>query len=55
MGSPLRFDRTWLRELFREVPRDGLRRLIGSAVLSELRHRPASLTSALVSPPHTQP
>ena len=48
-------DRGWLRELFREVPRDGLWRLIGSAVLSELRHRPASLNRVFFSPRHTQP
>ena len=48
-------DRGWLRGLFREVPRAGLWRLIGSAVLSELRHRPASLTRVFFSPPHTRP
>jgi HD domain len=48
-------DRGWLRELFREVPRDGLWRLIGSAVLNELRHRPASLTGVFLSPRRTRP
>jgi len=48
-------DRGWLRDLFREVPRDGLWRLIGSAVLGELRHRPASLTDVFVSPRRTRP
>jgi hypothetical protein len=48
-------DRQWLRDLFREVPRDGLWRLIGSAVLSELRHRPASLTRVFLSPRRTRP
>jgi hypothetical protein len=43
-------DRRWLRELFREVPREGLWRLIGSSVLNELRHRPASLTGVFLSP-----
>src|SRR5215207_3625227 len=47
-------DRRWLRELFREVPRDGLWRLIGRAVLGELRHRPASLTGVFFSPPRTR-
>ena len=46
-------DRAWLRELFREVPRDGLYRLIGSAVLNELRHRPATLADVFVSPRRT--
>jgi hypothetical protein len=48
-------DRGWLRDLFHEVPRDGLWRLIGSAVLNELRHRPASLTGVFISPRHTRP
>lgn len=48
-------DRRWLRNLFREVPRDGLWRLIGSAVLSELRHRPATLTHVFLSPRRTRP
>jgi hypothetical protein len=48
-------DRRWLRQLFREVPREGLWRLIGSSVLSELRHRPASLTHVFLSPRRTQP
>jgi hypothetical protein len=47
-------DRRWLRDLFREVPRDGLWRLIGRAVLSELRHRPASLTGVFIAPRHTR-
>jgi hypothetical protein len=47
-------DRRWLRDLFREVPRDGLWRLIGRAVLGELRHRPASLTGVFFSPPRTR-
>jgi HD domain len=47
-------DRRWLRALFREVPRDGLWRLIGSAVLSELRHRPASLSQVFLAPPRPQ-
>jgi hypothetical protein len=41
-------DREWLRNLFREVPRDGLWRLIGSAVLSEVRHRPATLADVFL-------
>jgi hypothetical protein len=48
-------DRGWLRDLFREVPRDGLWRLIASAVLSELRHRPATLTHVFLSPRRTRP
>jgi HD domain len=48
-------DRRWLRELFREVPRDGLWRLIGSSVLNELRRRPASLTGVFLSPRRTRP
>jgi hypothetical protein len=48
-------DRRWLRELFREVPRDGVWRLIGSAVLSELRHRPTTLTHVFLSPRRTRP
>jgi hypothetical protein len=48
-------DRGWLRDLFREVPRAGLWRLIASAVLSELRHRPASLTGVFLSPRRTRP
>jgi hypothetical protein len=47
-------DRGWLRKLFREVPRNGLWRLIGSAVLSELRQRPASLTDVFFSPRRTR-
>jgi hypothetical protein len=47
-------DRRWLRNLFGEVPRDGLWRLIGSAVLGELRHRPATLTQVLLSPRRTR-
>jgi hypothetical protein len=46
-------DRRWLRGLFRAVPRDGLWRLIGSAVLNELRHRPASLAGVFLSPRRT--
>jgi HD domain len=48
-------DRRWLRDLFRQVPRDGFRRLIARAVLSELRHRPASLTGVFLSPRRTRP
>jgi hypothetical protein len=48
-------DRRWLRELFREVPREGLWRLIGSSVLNELRHRPMSLTRVFLSPRRTRP
>ena len=48
-------DRRWLRNLFREVSRDGLWRLIGSAVLGELRHRPATLTHVFLSPRRTRP
>jgi HD domain len=48
-------DRGWLRSLFREVPRDGLWRLIGSAVLGELRRRPTSLTHVFLSPRRTRP
>jgi hypothetical protein len=47
-------DRAWLRELFREVPRDGLWRLIGTAVLDEVRHRPASLAGVFFSPRRTR-
>jgi hypothetical protein len=47
-------DRGWLRGLFREVPRDGLWRLIASAVARELRHRPASLTGVFVWPRRTR-
>jgi predicted metal-dependent HD superfamily phosphohydrolase len=48
-------DRAWLRSLFREVPRHGLWRLIGGAVVNELRRRPASLTDVFVSPRRTRP
>jgi hypothetical protein len=48
-------DRGWLRNLFHDVPRDGLWRLIGSAVLGELRHRPATLTHVFLSPRRTRP
>ena len=48
-------DRGWLRDLFREVPREGLWRLIASAVLSELRHRPATLAHVFLSPRRTRP
>jgi hypothetical protein len=48
-------DRGWLRALFRDVPRAGLWRLIGSAVLGELRQRPASLTGVFFSPRRTRP
>jgi hypothetical protein len=48
-------DRRWLRGLFREVPRGGLWHLIGSAVLTELRHRPASLAGVFLSPQRTRP
>ena len=48
-------DRRWLSDLFREVPRDGLWRLIGSAVLDEVRHRPATLTAVFISPRRTRP
>jgi HD domain len=48
-------DRRWLRQVFREVPRDGLWRLIGSSVLNELRRRPASLTGVFLSPRRTRP
>jgi hypothetical protein len=47
-------DRRWLRALFRDVPRDGFWRLLGGAVLGELRHRPASLTGVFVSPRRTR-
>jgi hypothetical protein len=47
-------DRRWLRALFRDVPRDGFGRLLGGAVLGELRHRPASLTGDFVSPRRTR-
>ena len=43
-------DRRWLRD----VPRDGFWRLLGGAVLGELRHRPASLTGVFVSPRRTR-
>src|SRR5215212_5524914 len=49
-----RLDRGWLRNLFREVPRAGLWRLIGSAIGRELRHRPASLIAVFVSPRRTR-
>ena len=48
-------DRAWLRKLFREVPRDGLWRVIGAAVRNELRHRPASLVHVFLSPRRTHP
>jgi hypothetical protein len=48
-------DRGWLRDLFREVPRDGFWRLIGSTVLDELRQRPATLTAVFLSPRRTRP
>jgi hypothetical protein len=47
-------DRRWVRALFRDVPRDGFGRLLGGAVLGELRHRPASLTGVFVSPRRTR-
>jgi hypothetical protein len=47
-------DRRWLGALFRDVPRDGFWRLLGGAVLGELRHRPASLTGVFVSPRRTR-
>jgi hypothetical protein len=47
-------DRRWLRALFRDVPRDGFWRLVGGSVLSELRHRPASLTGVFFSPRRTR-
>jgi HD domain len=47
-------DRRWLRGLFRDVPRDGLWRLIGSAVIRELRERPATLVAVFVSPRRTR-
>jgi hypothetical protein len=47
-------DRSWLRGLFREVPRKGLWRLIGAAVLDELRNRPATLVDVFVSPRRTR-
>jgi hypothetical protein len=47
-------DRGWLRDLFRDVPRDGLWRLIGRAVRGELRHRPATLTDVFLSPRRTR-
>jgi len=46
-------DRGWLRDLFRDVPRRGLWRLIGSAVAGELRRRPASLIQVFLSPRRT--
>jgi len=48
-------DRRWLRGLFREVPRDGLWRLIGSAVFSEFRRRPATLAEVFLAPRRTRP
>jgi hypothetical protein len=48
-------DRRWLRELFRDIPRALLWRLIGSAVLNDLRHRPASLAGVFLSPRRTRP
>ena len=47
-------DRQWVRALFRDVPRDGFWRLLGGAVLGELRHRPASLTGDFISPRRTR-
>ena len=47
-------DRRWLGALFRDVARDGFWRLLGGAVLGELRHRPASLTGVFVSPRRTR-
>jgi HD domain-containing protein len=48
-------DRGWLRDLFREVPRAGIWRLIGSALLGELRQRPGTLAQVFLSPRRTQP
>jgi hypothetical protein len=48
-------DRRWLRGLFREVPRDGLWRLIGSAVFSEFRRRPATLAEVFLAPQRARP
>ena len=47
-------DRQWVRALFRNVPRDGFWRLVGGAVLGELRHRPASLIGVFFSPRRTR-
>src|SRR5215470_12257481 len=47
-------DRRWLGALFRDVSREGFWRLLGGAVLGELRHRPASLTGVFVSPRRTR-
>jgi len=47
-------DRRWLAALFRDVSREGSWRLLGGAVLGELRHRPASLTEVFVSPRRTR-
>jgi hypothetical protein len=47
-------DRRWLGALFRDVSRDGFWRLLGGAVLGELRHRPASLGGVFFSPRRTQ-
>jgi hypothetical protein len=47
-------DRAWLRGLFRAVPRTGFWRLLGTAVLAELRERPTSLVDVFVSPRHTR-
>jgi hypothetical protein len=47
-------DRRWLRALFRDVPRDGFWRLVGGAVLGELRRRPASLTGVFLAPRRTR-
>ena len=47
-------DRQWVRALFRDVSRDGFWRLLGGAVLGELRHRPASLTGDFISPRRTR-
>jgi hypothetical protein len=48
-------DRRWLGALFRDVSRDGFWRLLGGAVLGELRHRPASLTEVFISPGAREP
>jgi hypothetical protein len=45
--------RSWLRQLFRDIPRTGFWRMIVPALLGEVRHRPTSLARVFVSPRRT--
>jgi hypothetical protein len=46
-------DRSWLRALFREVPRSGFVPVLGRIAAHELRTRPTSLTRVFISPRRT--